>query len=151
MISDHCALVQFKIFLSQLKDSVSISISLTFQTLFSTSFMNNWYKLMQTSSLMMFHCQIVLSLPTPQESMFFLLWSLFIMPQATCLAQGGCFVNVFKPLTLGSMVLQDMIVFSFNMILMHYVSVGCTLHGYTIFFPFITAGPTFHMCWFPGI
>jgi len=59
------AIVQFEIFLSQLKVSVSISISLTFQTSFAASFMNNWYKLMQTSSSMMFCCQIVLSLPTP--------------------------------------------------------------------------------------
>ena len=151
MISDCCAIEQFKIFLSRLKVSVSISISVTFPTSFGASFMNNWYKLTQTSSSMMFCCQIVLSLPTPRKSVFFLLRLPFIMPQVTCLAQGGCLVNVFGPSTLGGVVLQDTIVFSFNMIPMHQVSVGCTLRGYAIFFPFITTRPTFHVCWSPGI
>ena len=54
------------------------------------------------------------------------------MPQVTCLAQGGCSVNVCEWSTLGGMVLRDMIVCSFNMILMHWDSVGCMLCGYAI-------------------
>ena len=150
-MSDHCAIVQFEIFLSRLKALVSISISLTFQTSFGASSMNNWYKLMQTSSSMMFHCQIVLSLPTPRKSVFFLQQLPFIMPRVTCLAQGGCFVNIFEPSTLGSVVLRDVIVFSFNMIPTSQVSVGCILCGYAIFFPFATTRNTFRVHWSPGI
>ena len=140
-ISDCCTIVQFEIFLSRLKVSVFISISLTFQTLFAASFMNNSYKLMKASSSMMFQFQNVLFLPTPQKSVFFLPRLPFIMPQVTCLAQGACFVNVFELLTLGGVVLQDMIVFSFNMIMTNQVSAGCTLHGYATFFPFATTRP----------
>ena len=143
--------MQFEIFLSQLKPSVSISTSLTFQTSFGASSMNNWYKLMQASSLMMFRCQIALFLPTKPRSVFFPPLLLFTMPQVTCPAQGGCFVNVFKPSTLGGMVLQGTIVFLFNMIPTNQVSVGCTLHRYAIFFPFVTTRPTFRVCWSPGI
>ena len=73
------------------------------------------------------------------------------MPQATCLAQEGCFVNVFEPLTLGDMVHLGMIVFLFNMIPMNQVSVGCMLRGYTISFLFIIIKHTFLVHWYPGI
>ena len=43
-------------------------------------------------------------------------------------------MNEFKLLTLGAVVLQDMIVFLFNMIPTNQVSVGCTSRDYTIFF-----------------
>ena len=130
---------------------IFIWISLTFQTLFAASFMNNWYLLTKTLTLMMFHCQIVLFLPTPRKSVFFLSWLPFIMPQVTCLAWGACFMNVFELLTLGGVALQDMIVFSFNMILTNQVSVGCMSHGYATFFPLATTRPTFHARWSPGI
>ena len=61
--------------------------------------------------------------PVLTNTVFFLLQLPFIMPQVTCLAQGGYFMNVFEPSTLGGMVLQDTIVFSFNMIPTHQVSV----------------------------
>jgi len=89
--------------------------------------------------------------PTPQKSVFFLLRLLFIMPQVTCLAQGGCSVNIFELSTLGGMVLQDMIAFLFNMILTNRVSMGCTLRRYAIFFPSVTTRPTSHVRWSPGI
>jgi hypothetical protein len=55
LISNHCPIVQFEISPSQLRVSLSISISLTFQISFGASSTNNWYKLMKTSSSMMSH------------------------------------------------------------------------------------------------
>ena len=83
---------------------------------------------------MTFRYLTALSLAIQQKFRFFLLQLLFIMPQATCLAQEGCFVNEFELLTLGTVVLQDMIVFLFNMIPTNQVSMGCTSRDYAIFF-----------------
>ena len=151
LISNHKDIVQFEISLSRLRVSVSISISLTFQTSFVASSMNNWFKLIQTLSSTTFRWPTVLSLPTQPKSVFSLLRLQFIMPQVTCQAQGGCFVNVFELSKLGGVVLRDMIVFSFNMIPTNQVSEGCTSLDYGISFPFVTTRPTSHVHWSPGI
>ena len=93
----------------------------------------------------MFRWPTVLSLPTQPKSVFSLLRLQFIMRQVTCLAQGGCFANVFELWTLGGVVLRDTIVFSFNMIPTNQVSVGCTLHDYGTSFPFVTTRAAFHV------
>ena len=75
----------------------------------------------------------------------------FTMPQMTCLAQEGCFMNVFESLTPGDMVLWGTIVFLFSMIPMNQVSVGCTWCRYAIYFLFVIIKLTFLVHWSPGI